>query len=181
MYTLIAEATCNGQGNGIPGHPDNNWPPDLVISLRKRGGIDKTISHHRQCTSVSTLYHRIPFSPNRIFSENRKSLFPISHFFPTSDMSDQSPSSHLQVLFEAALQDYENKTGIALAEHPLADSLQNCDSVESVTAVFHEQTQAFSQFREKDKVFQPLKKIVSVLCKLSATASFGRDIGLVRP
>jgi fungal STAND N-terminal Goodbye domain len=96
-------------------------------------------------------------------------------------MSDQSATSHLQVLFEAALQDYEKKTGIALAKHPLADRLQNFDSVDSVTAVLHEQTQAFSQFREKDKVLKPLKKAISVLCKLSATASIGRDIGLVRP
>jgi hypothetical protein len=96
-------------------------------------------------------------------------------------MTDQSASSHLQVLFEAALQDYEKKTGIALAEHPLADRLQNCDSVESVTAVFHEQTQAFSEFRGKDKVLKPLKKAVSILCKLSATANFGQNIGLVRP
>ena len=96
-------------------------------------------------------------------------------------MSDQSSSSHLKVLFEAALQDYEKQTGIALANHPLADRLQDCDSVESVFAVFHEQTQTFGEFREKDKVLKPLKKAVSVLCKLSATANFGRDIGLVRP
>jgi hypothetical protein len=73
-------------------------------------------------------------------------------------MTDQSASSHLQVLFEAALQDYEKKTGIALAEHPLADRLQNCDSVESVTAVLHEQTQAFSEFWGKDKVLKPSKR-----------------------
>jgi hypothetical protein len=96
-------------------------------------------------------------------------------------MSHPSTSSHLQVLFEAALQDYEMKTGIALANHPLADSLQNCDSVESVTAILHEQTQVFSEFRGKDKVLKPLRKAVSVLCRLSATANFGQDIGLVRP
>ena len=96
-------------------------------------------------------------------------------------MSDQPASSHLQVLFEAALQDYEKKTSIALAKHPLADRLQNCNSVESVTAVLYEQTQAFSEFRGKDKVLEPLKKAVSVLCKLSATANFGQNIGLVRP
>jgi hypothetical protein len=43
-------------------------------------------------------------------------------------------SSHLKVLFEAALQDYERQTGIALAKHPLAERLQECDSVESITA-----------------------------------------------
>jgi hypothetical protein len=96
-------------------------------------------------------------------------------------MTDQSGSSHLQVLFEAALRDYQNQTGIALAKHPLAEQLQNCVSVESVAAVLCEQTQAFNEFQEKDKILKPLKKAVSVLCKLSATASFGRNIGLVRP
>ena len=96
-------------------------------------------------------------------------------------MAGQSGSPHLQVLFEAALQEYESQIGIALAKHPLAEELQNCDSVESVTAVLRGQTRAFSEFQEKDKVFKPLKKAVSVLYKLSATANFGHDIGLVRP
>ena len=96
-------------------------------------------------------------------------------------MSDNSASSHLRVLFEAALQDYEKKTGIALAKHPVADRLQSCDSVESVTAVLHEQTQAINEFRGKDKILKPLKKAVTVLYKLSATANFGQNIGLVCP
>ena len=96
-------------------------------------------------------------------------------------MTDRLESSHLQVLFEAALQDYQNQTGIALATHPLAEQLQNCHSVESVTAVLREQTQAFSEFQEKDKVLKPLKKALSVLHKLSAAANSGMDIGLVRP
>jgi hypothetical protein len=97
-------------------------------------------------------------------------------------MSDQSgPSqSRLQALFEAALQDYEKQTGIILAKHPLAEQLQECDSVESVTAVLREQTQAFSEFR-RDKIMKPLKNAVSVLHKLSATADLGQSIGLVRP
>jgi hypothetical protein len=96
-------------------------------------------------------------------------------------MTDQLGSSHLQVLFEAALHGYQRQTGIALADHPLAEKLQNCDSIESVTAVFHEEAQAFSEFRRKDKVLKPLEKAVSVLYKLSAVANFGPDIGLVRP
>jgi hypothetical protein len=97
-------------------------------------------------------------------------------------MSDQPGSSRLQVLFEAALQDYEKQTGIALAKHPLAQKLQNCDTVESVTAVLREQAQAhISESRGKDKVMQLLKNIVSALCKLSAAADFGQAIGLVRP
>ena len=95
-------------------------------------------------------------------------------------MSDQSGLSRLQVLFEAALQDYERQTGIPLAKHPLAEQLQNCDSVESVTAVLREQTQVFSEFRGRDRVMGLLKNAVSVLYKLSATADLGQAIGLVR-
>ena len=96
-------------------------------------------------------------------------------------MSDQLGPSRSKVLFEAALKDYEKQTGIDLAKNPLVEQLQNCDSVEFITAVLTEQTQAFNEFREKDKVLKPLNKAVSVLYKLSATANFGQDIGLVRP
>ncbi len=94
-------------------------------------------------------------------------------------MTDQ-PSSHLKVLFEAALKDYESQTGIALAEHPLAERLQECHSVDSITAVLHEQTQAFNEFRGKEKVIKLLKNAVSVLYNLSACAKLGEVIGVVR-
>ncbi len=94
-------------------------------------------------------------------------------------MTDQ-PSSHLKVLFEAALKDYESQTGIALAEHPLAERLQECHSVDSITAVLHEQTQAFNEFRGKDKAIKLLKNAVSVLYNLSACAKLGEVIGVVR-
>ena len=96
-------------------------------------------------------------------------------------MSDQSASSHLKVIFEAALQDYERRTGIELAKHPLAERLQECHSVESITAVLHEQTQAFNEFRGKEKVINLLKNAVSVLHKLSGCANFGEVIGVVHP
>jgi hypothetical protein len=92
-------------------------------------------------------------------------------------MSDQSGSSRLRVLFEAALQEYEKQTGIALANHPLAGQLQSCDSVESITAVLYQQIQTF---QGRDKILKPLESVVSVLYKLSATANLGRAIGLVR-
>jgi hypothetical protein len=38
-------------------------------------------------------------------------------------MSGQSGLSRLQMLFEAALQDYENQTDIELVKHPLAEQL----------------------------------------------------------
>jgi hypothetical protein len=94
-------------------------------------------------------------------------------------MSDHSPSPHLKALFEAALQHYETQTGIALPKHPLAERLQECDSVESITAVLFEQTQAFNEFRGKEKVMKLLKNAVSVLYKISACAKLGEVIGMV--
>jgi hypothetical protein len=97
-------------------------------------------------------------------------------------MSDQSGPSHFQAFFEAAFLDYEKQTGKTLANHPLAEKLQSCDSVESVTAVLHEQAETSSKIRGKDKVLKPLKNVLSVLHRLSSTSAvnFGQRLGLVR-
>jgi fungal STAND N-terminal Goodbye domain len=99
-------------------------------------------------------------------------------------MSDQSESSPFQSLFDSALQDYEKQTGIGLADHPLAEQLQNCQSVESVIALLQEQaraSQAFSKSQESDKIFKSLKSVVSALWSVSTTAAFGQAIGMVCP
>ena len=84
-------------------------------------------------------------------------------------MSDLSPSSHLQVLFEAALRDYEKQTGTKLAEHPLARQLETCNSIESVTAVIQGQARDFGEFKGcESKVTKSLLRAVSILYPLSA-------------
>lgn len=96
-------------------------------------------------------------------------------------MSDQSRSSHFQVLFESALQDYETQTGMVLSKHPLAEQLENCPTVESVTAVLQEQAQAFSEFRSGDgKIVTSLNRAVSVLHALSTSNALGEATSLVR-
>ena len=96
-------------------------------------------------------------------------------------MGDQSRSSHFHDIFEFALQDYEKQTGIPLAKHPLAEQLQNCNSVESVSVVLQERAQAFDEFQGSDRIMRSLKNTVSVLCKLSATSNtLGGAVGLVR-
>ena len=92
-------------------------------------------------------------------------------------MSNQSGPSHFQELFEAAFRDYEKQTGQTLANHPLSEKLQSCESVESITAVLREQAETSSEIRGKDKVLKPLKNVLSVLHKLSSAS----DLGLVRP
>jgi hypothetical protein len=96
-------------------------------------------------------------------------------------MTHLSGSSHLRVLFEAALGDYKQQTGIELAKHPLAERLQDCNSVESVTAILREQAQGFKEFREKDEVLKPLEKVLAVLQILPSAADFAQDVGLVCP
>jgi hypothetical protein len=98
-------------------------------------------------------------------------------------MTDHPGPSHFQVLFEAAFRDYEKQTGKTLANHPLAEKLQSCDSIESVTAVLREQTETSSEIRSKDKVLRPLRNVLSVLHKLSSASAvdFGQHLGLVSP
>jgi hypothetical protein len=108
-------------------------------------------------------------------------LSPKPPFFATSDMSDQSASSRFLTLFESALQDYENQTGMTLDKHPLAEQLNSCHSVESVMAVLEGQARAVSDFRGSDgRAMKSLKAAVSVLFMLSTNSVLGEAIGLVR-
>ena len=96
-------------------------------------------------------------------------------------MSDNLQSSRLEALFESAIHDYEQQTGIPLADHPLAEQLQNCQSVDSITTLLQEQARAFSEFRGSDKIMKSLKSIVSALSRVSAVAAVGHNVGVVHP
>src|SRR5216683_7241262 len=95
-------------------------------------------------------------------------------------MGDPSASPHFQALFESALQAYQTKTGITLAEHALAVQLQSCNTVESITTLVQGQAQAFSNYRESDRIMKSIKAIVSILTPLTAAASLADAVGLVR-
>jgi hypothetical protein len=96
-------------------------------------------------------------------------------------MGDKSQSSRFQALFEYALEDYQSHTGTVLADHPLAQQLKNCGSIESVTAVLQAQVRAFSEFRgDNDIIMKSLNHVVSVLYSLSVSTALGEAIGKVR-
>ena len=95
-------------------------------------------------------------------------------------MADPSGSRRFQALFESALQAYQTETGITLAEHPLAVQLQNCNTVESITTLIQGQAQAFSNYRESDRIMKSIKNIVSILTPLSVAAPLTNAVGLVR-
>ena len=93
-------------------------------------------------------------------------------------MSQSSSSSTLQALFNTALQDYKDKTGSSLVDHPFAKQFQECDSVESITAVLEEQAQIFRGCRYCGEIVGSLKRLVNVLCSPFFTTVLDKGIGL---
>ena len=95
-------------------------------------------------------------------------------------MSHPDPSSSFQLLLGKALLDYEKQTGTKLADHSLAQQIETCDSVDSITLILEEQVQAFREFRGDDgKIMKSLKSVVRVLHTLSTSTALGEGIGLV--
>jgi len=97
-------------------------------------------------------------------------------------MTDQPGSARFQALLEAALQAYEKKAGVTLAdsEDSLGSRLQSCHSIDSITTLLQDKTQAFDDFKQRDKIFKSIKATVSILTPISALVSVADDAGLVR-
>jgi hypothetical protein len=97
-------------------------------------------------------------------------------------MSQLSSSSSFQALFGAALLDYGNRTGISLVNHPFAKQLEECDSLDSITAILREQARGFREFRgDNGKLMKSVKCSVDVLYILSISTVLGEGVGIVRP
>ena len=95
-------------------------------------------------------------------------------------MTDQSASLPLQALFELALKDYETMTAVSLAEHPLAQKLDDCHSIQSITTLLQDQARPLGEFRGRDRIMKSIRSTVSFLYKLSGTTALGDSIGVVR-
>lgn len=91
-------------------------------------------------------------------------------------MAHQSGSSRFQELFECALQDYEQKTGIALAQHPLAVQLRSDQSVEDITTLLRSQVQGVGYQQRSDKMMKSIERTLSILNPLSAVVSLSVDM-----
>jgi hypothetical protein len=102
------------------------------------------------------------------------------HSFLTNNMADQPESPQSQTIFESALRAYEEKTGITLAQHPLAQQLQSRHSAQDTITLLQGQVHAFDEFR-RDKILNTIKATVSILTPLSAAASLPDTFGMVRP
>jgi hypothetical protein len=95
-------------------------------------------------------------------------------------MSQSSSSSTFQALFYEALQDYKEKTGSSLSDHPFTKQLETCESVSSITSILQEQAQSFREFRKNDgKLMKALNSSVDVLCAPLISSALNEAIGLV--
>ena len=94
-------------------------------------------------------------------------------------MTDQPGSARFQALLESALQAYEEKAGVTLAdsENPLAVRLQRCHSVDDIATLMQGQAQSFNDSRQRDRIFKSIETTVSILSPISALTD---DVGLVR-
>jgi hypothetical protein len=92
-------------------------------------------------------------------------------------MADKSGSAHFQAVFNSALEAYEKKTGVQLAQYPLAMELQNSDCVDSIVTLLRGQAQ---DFRHSEKIMKSINTIVSILTPLSLVAFVPDTVGLVR-
>jgi len=86
-------------------------------------------------------------------------------------------------LFDAALKEYSQTTGIDIVTDPLTATLLDCDSSDEVLDILQEQAHAFGQYQNGDGAVQltrQLKPTVDILLGLSSSGVFGKGFGLVR-
>lgn len=91
--------------------------------------------------------------------------------------------SQFQVLFDAALCEYNQKTGKDITTDPLTAKFLSCNSSDAVLGILQEQAHAFIQYRNGDwkvQLMRRLKPTVDILFGLSTGGVFGEGIGLVR-
>ena len=133
----------------------------------------------RLCASSYPYIYHHHHPPSTLSSHCGRLLF--SWTYPSSifDMSQPPSSSSFQALFDAALKDYENRTGISIVNHPIAKKLEECDSLDSITAILREQAKGLHDFRgDKGKLMKSVMCSVDVLYTFSTV--LGERIGIVR-
>jgi len=131
-------------------------------------------SNHRAKTvhnpSIAHFIRSLAITPSQLVTDIPLKDRP--RCFPPCEMADKSGSAPFQALsFESALQAYQKKTGITLAQHPIAVDLQSCRSVGDVTTLLQGLALAVSDFRERDRMMKAIETTVTLLTPLSDSTS----------
>ena len=104
----------------------------------------------------------------------------ISRIDMSSTANTTSTSSNFKALFDAALDKYTKRTGQDLRNHPMAAIIDRCGSLDSVLAVFQEQSLAFDRFRSGDpELLKWLTPVVNRLHAISTNAALSAGTSLV--
>ncbi|KAH9022764.1 hypothetical protein EDB85DRAFT_1895091 [Lactarius pseudohatsudake] len=96
--------------------------------------------------------------------------------------SSQTPasSSQFNLILDAALSEFEQKTGKDLLDDWLAKELQSCDSVEAVLDIIQGQAEEFDKFKNgSSKLMKWIGSSVHVLFTIST--ALGDGVGVVVP
>jgi len=154
--------------------------PELETIIPVLGRLSITERTRTWGAFVSASFFDLPNTRRPITLTVTQHRYSYATYLPPVTMSNTS-GSHLQSLFDAALEDYEKQTGMKLIDHPLARQLENCHSVDAIMDVLQQQAHAFTEFRGEDgKVKKSLKRAVHILHVLSTSTTLGEGVGLVR-
>ena len=83
---------------------------------------------------------------------------------------------------DVALAKYTQQTGKDLRNHPLALKINQCNSTESILAIFREQAQDCARFRNgNSKLTKWLEPVVAGLHTLSTSSALRDGVNLVGP
>lgn len=97
-------------------------------------------------------------------------------------MSSTPDTINFEAIFNAALAKYSNQTGHDLRNHPLASTIDGCDSAESILAIFQEQAKSFHEFSHGDpKLMKWLQPVVTGLYTLTTSPALSAGASLVSP
>ena len=98
-----------------------------------------------------------------------------------SDQTTNPSTSNFNVIFEAALNEYEILTGQDLRTYPFFVALESFNSPDAILNVFRTQTQAFDKVRKNNKkLIDLLAPIVEILFEFSAALGEGVDVVSLR-
>ena len=90
------------------------------------------------------------------------------------------PSSNLNSILDAALSEYQKKTGGGLLEHPLAKEVKKCDSIRAISTILQGQAREFQQFKDGDqRLMKWIDPMVDALSTFSETLASA--VSIVRP
>jgi len=135
---------------------------------KRPSSLPPSPSTHHRLIAVLIFSHNDPIPP----------LSQRPHSSSTRDMTDQQRPARFHVLLESALQAYEKRAGVMLADlgHAPAAQLQNCHTVDDITAVLQSQTQAVGDLRQRGRIFESIKATVSTLTPTSSVAYVADDV-----